>query len=85
MCRSCDQGGTCIFAGDQHELLLEAAQIAEVAIGCHAVFGVPFPAPEGYSREAFNAMDQDARYFHSLLHQIHMVFAGRLHTAVRFH
>ncbi|CAL8466399.1 g5935 [Coccomyxa elongata] len=55
------KGGSCIFAGDQHELLLEAAQIAEAAIGCHAVFGVPFPAPEGYSREAFSAMDQDAR------------------------
>ncbi len=62
MCRSRDQGGTCIFAGDQHELLLEAAQIAEAAIGCRAEFGVPFPAPDGYSREAFNALDQDARY-----------------------
>lgn len=62
MCRSCDQGGTCIFAGDQHELLLEAAQIAEAAIGCRAEFGVPFSAPDGYSREALNALDQDARY-----------------------
>jgi hypothetical protein len=61
------QGGTCIICGDQYQLLLQAAEIAEQAIGCQVVFGATFPFEEGYNRERFNSLDAQARWVPGIL------------------
>lgn len=55
------QGGTCLFAGDQQSLLLQASEIAQEALGCTPVFGAAFPLEDGYSRDAFGELDLDER------------------------
>ena len=59
--RACMQGGTCIFSGDEREVLAEAAEAAAEALDCTPAYGAAFPLEEGFSREGFGQLDLDAR------------------------
>ena len=61
------QGGTCLFMGDQEDLLSEAAEIAQEAIGCTPLFGAPSPLEDGFSRDGFAELDLGARCSSALL------------------
>jgi len=56
------QGGTCIFSGDEAQLLEQAAELAQQKLHCKAVFGSEPLFKEGYSRARFDKLDADARW-----------------------
>ena len=69
------QGGTCIFSGDEVQLLEQAAEIAEQYLKCTAVFGSVPLFKEGYSRARFSALDANStcapNLDHLLIHGYH--------------
>ena len=42
--------------------LVQAAEIAQEALGCEARFGATFPLEDGFSADAFAELDQDTRW-----------------------
>ena len=54
------QGGTCIFSGDEVQLLEQAAEIAEQYLKCTTIFGSVPLFKEGYSRARFSALDANS-------------------------
>lgn len=55
------QGGTCIFSGDEAQLLDQAAEIAEKKLKCKARFGSAPVFTEGFNRARFSNLHADAR------------------------
>ena len=54
------QGGTCIFSGDEVQLLEQAAEIAEQNLKCTAVFGSVPLFKDGYSSARVSALDTNS-------------------------
>jgi hypothetical protein len=65
MLRDWVQGGTCIFVGDDQNLLREAEELATSQIGCQSYFvrpeGKGEAQPSGHNQSTFNSLPQKVR------------------------